>query len=101
MEDRKLLSPATHYASTARITLSDFKLCPNSHRDKGNVVSSATFLMFQYNKYMSDLVKRRETAIVTSGSEGSEVALNIDDPVMEGILTDGATVSKNVRDNDE
>jgi hypothetical protein len=57
--------------------------------------------MFQYNKYMSDLVKRRETAIVTSGSEGSEVALNIDDPVMEGILTDGATVSKNVRDNDE
>jgi hypothetical protein len=57
--------------------------------------------MFQYNKYMSDLVKRRETAIVTSGSEGSEVVLNIDDPVMEGILRHGAAVSNYGRDDDE
>jgi hypothetical protein len=57
--------------------------------------------MFQYNKYMSDLAKRRETAIVTSGSEGSGVALNINDPVMEGILSAGAAVSNYRRDNDE
>ena len=64
-------------------------------------MSSATFLMFQYNKYMSDLVKRRETAIVTPGSEGSGVALNINDAVMEGILSAGAAVSNYRRDNDE
>jgi hypothetical protein len=57
--------------------------------------------MFQYNKYMSDLVKRRETAIVTPGSEGSGVALNINDAVMEGILSAGAAVSNYRRDNDE
>ena len=64
-------------------------------------MSSATFLMFQYNKYMSDLVKRRETAIVTPGSEGSEVGLNIDDALMERILTEGAGVSNYGRDNDK
>jgi hypothetical protein len=57
--------------------------------------------MFQYNKYMSDLVKRRETAIVTPGSEGSEVGLNINDAVMEGILSAGAAVSNYRRDIDE
>ncbi len=64
-------------------------------------MSSATFLMFQYNKYMSDLVKRRETAIVTPGSEGSEVGLNINDAVMEGILTEGAAVSSNGMNSEE
>ena len=63
-------------------------------------MSSATFLMFQYNKYMSDLVKRRETATVTSGSEGREL-LNIDDPEMERILREGAGVSNYGGDNDE
>jgi hypothetical protein len=56
--------------------------------------------MFQYNKYMSDLVKRRETATVTSGSEGREL-LNIDDPEMERILREGAGVSNYGGDNDE
>ena len=102
LEDRKLISPAIHYASTARIALSDFKLCPNSHRDKGNVVSSTTFLMFQYNKYMSDLLKRREAVTEASGGSDSALAVNFDNEVMEGIFTaSSATVSNNFPNNDK
>jgi len=99
LDDRKLISPAIHYASTAKITLSDFKLCPNSHRDKGNVVSSTTFLMFQYIKYTSNLVKTREA--VTGGSGTSGLDLNLCDPRMEQILAEGAALSNNGMNNEK
>ena len=83
------------------MALSDFKLCPNAHRDKGNVVSSATFLMFQYKKYMSDLVKRREAMTAVSGGSDGGLQLRIDDSEMEQILSQGAADPKNLMNNDK
>ena len=64
-------------------------------------MSSATFLMFQYNKYMSDLVKRREAITEESGGRDSGLVLTIDDAQMEQILSDGAADSTNGTNNNK
>ena len=101
LDELKLLSPATHYASTSKISLDNFKLCPKAHRDNGHLVSSATFLMFQYNKYMADLVNRRREASqqMTAGETGG-LTLTIDDPAYEGVLAAAAGVSNRASSND-
>ena len=63
-------------------------------------MSSTTFLMFQYNKYKSDLLKRREVVSETSGGSGSGLELTVGEQ-MEAILTDGAVVSNSLTNNDK
>ena len=100
LDELKLLSPATHYASTSKIQLDDFKLCPKAHRDNGHLVSSATFLMFQYNKYMADLLSRRKRERQGTATDGSGgLSLTLDDPVYEGVLAAAAAASNNTTNN--
>ena len=98
LDELKLLSPTTHYASTSKIQLDDFKLCPKAHRDNGHLVSSATFLMFQYNKYMVDLVNRRRVAIQETGTGDT---LNISDADFHAILHGGDNSVSNTETNVE
>ena len=98
LDELKLLSPATHYASTSKIQLDDFKLCPKAHRDNGHLVLSATFLMFQYNKYMVDLVNRRRVAIQETGTGDT---LNISDAEFDAILHGGDNSVSNTETNVE
>ena len=59
--------------------------------------------MFQYNKYISDLVKRREAMTAVSGGSASDsgLQLRIDDAEMEQILSAGAKDSTNVTNTDK
>jgi hypothetical protein len=98
LDELKLLSPATHYASTSKIQLDDFKLCPKAHRDNGHLVSSATFLMFQYNKYMVDLVNRRRVA---SQEMGTGITLDIPDADFDAVLHGGEDSVSNTATNVE
>ena len=57
--------------------------------------------MFQYNKYMADLVnRRREASQQMAAGESGERMLTIDDPEFEGVLVAAAGVSNRASIND-